>query len=124
MRTHLYDISSYRENCWSKVILEANAYTANQEMHILSTQKRLPQLMFTSSMLYSTHLVHITGIRESEMLTCYREDFLKLPSKFQLCASPGQLRGGQGKNTVHLGGTEKPHQVWQWDDGAQPGSSP
>lgn len=39
------------------------------------------------------------------MLTRYREDFLKLPLKFQLCALSVHLRGGRGKNTVHLSGS-------------------
>ena len=41
------------------------------------------------------------------MLTYYRKDFLKLPSKFQLCALPVYLRGEQGNNIVHLGGIVK-----------------
>lgn len=59
-------------------------------------------------MFYSICLIHIKGTRESEMLTCYREDFLKLPLKLQLCVLLSvHLRGGQGKNTAHLSGIVK-----------------
>lgn len=64
-------------------------------------------LMSTSSMFYSIHVVLIKGTQESEMLTCSREDFLKLPLELQLCVLSVHLRGGQGKNTIHLGGIVK-----------------
>lgn len=66
-----------------------------------------PRLMSRNSMLYSILLIHIKGTQESETLTCYREDFLKLPLKFQLRVLSVHLRGGHGKNTVHLGGIVK-----------------
>lgn len=64
-------------------------------------------LVSTNSMLYFIHLVHSKGTQESEMLTCDGEDFLKLPFKFHWCVLSVHVRGGHGKNTVHLSGIVK-----------------
>lgn len=69
--------------------------------------EHFPHLMSTNSMLYLIHLVCIKGTQGSEMLTCYREDFLQWPLELQLCGLSVHLRTRHGKNTVHLGGIIK-----------------
>lgn len=52
------------------------------------------------------HSVHSRSTQRREMLLCYRVGFLKLRLQFHMGFVLVHLRGGQGRNTAHPGGSK------------------